>query len=578
MSLLIRFKDYEVDLAAGQLRKRGLKVRLPEQAFQVLSILLEHPMEAVTREELRRRLWPEDVFVDFDNNLNSAIARLREALNDSAEHPRFVETLPKHGYRFIAGLSDAGRSSHPAPAGKPKLVVLPVVNLSGDPGQEYFGDAITDDIITTLAVLAPEQLAVIARTTAMHYKGGNKDVATIGRELHVDYVLEGSVRRSGEQLGLNVQLIQTSDQTHLWAKMYNAGLRDRFDTLSAIAQAVASQLGLTPTGRKLRPTRKPTEHLPAYNLYLLGRYHMYRATAEDIAKARHCFEDAIARDPEFALAYDSLAEIHWYLGFAGFAPPKETCATGMFYALRALEIDPTLAETHALVGMYREELDYDWPEVHREMARALELNPASPVVRLRYALSELMPQGRIEDAAAEIERALEFDPLSALAHFWLGLMFVFARKRHQAIEQGQLLLGADPTYYPAYFVLGVALRGEGKFEEAIAAHRRAAELSNGSPVMLGWLGLALAQSGSMAEARSILDRLHMIARNAYVPPTSFAWVHLALGETASFFTWMDRAIEVRDHHLIPIKSYPFLDPIRADARYRALLRRMNLKP
>ena len=568
---IVRFGNYEVDLPAGHLRKRGIKLRLRGQCFEILAILLERPGEVVTREDLRRRLWPEGVFVDFDNNLNGAVATLREVLNDSVERPRFIETLPKHGYRFIASVL------RPA-APRPRLVVLPFVNLSGDPAEEYFSDAVTDEIIAKLAGLAPEHLAVIARTTAMHYKGSDKDVARIGRELRVDYIVEGSARRDGDQIGLNVQVIQTSDQTHLWAKSYDAELRDAFNTLSAIAQAIAAQLGITPTGDKLRAARKPTEHLPAYNLYLLGRYHMYRATPEDMAKAKRCFEDAIARDPEFALAYDSLAEIHWYLGFMGVAPPKEACATGVFYALRALEIDNTLGETHALLGMYREELDYNWPEVDREMARARELNPASPVVRLRYALSGLMPQGRIEEAAAEIERALEWDPLSTIARFWLGLMRVFERRCDQAIEQGRLLLELDPTYYPGYFVIGVAFRGKRMFEEAIAAHRRAAELSGGSPVMLGWLGLALARSGSTGEARAILDRLHLIAREAYVPPTSFAWIHLGFGETDSFFTWMDRAIDARDHHLMPIKSYPFLDPIRADPRYRALLAKMNLKP
>jgi len=571
---IFRFDGYQVDLEAGQLHKCGVRISLREKSFQVLALLLEHPGKVVSREELRRRLWPDDVFVDLDNNLNTAIARLREALSDSAEHPRFIETLPKRGYRFIASVSEAAPALQGAPARRARLVVLPFANLSGDPTQEYFSDAMTEEIITELASLAPEQLAVVARTTAMHYKGSHKDVARIGRELGVDYVVEGSARRAEDRIGINVQLIQISDQTHLWAKRYDAELRDIFSIESAVAQAIASQIGIT-TGRA---ARRPTEDLQAYNLYLQGRYHLNQATREGMPKARQYLEAAIARDPEFALAYDALAELHWYMGFLGFAPPKEVCATGMFCALRALEIDNTLGETHALLGMYREELDYNWPEVHREMARALELNPSSPVVRLRYAVSGLMPQGRLEEAVAEIERALESDPLSTFTRMWLGVMLLLGRRYDRAIEQARLVIELDPTYYPGHFVIGVAYREKRMFEEAIAAQRRATELSGGSPLMLGWLGLALARSGCTAEARAVLARLHGIAGAAYVPPTSFAWIHVGLGETDSAFAWMDRAIDARDRMIVPIKTYAFLDSIRADPRYLALLRRMNLEP
>ena len=571
---LVRFGDYEADLPAGQLRKRGLKVRLPEQAFEVLAVLLEHPGEVVTREELRRHLWPEDVFVDFDNNLNSAVARLREALNDSAERPRFIETLPKRGYRFIAGLSEPAPAPQPAPARRPKLVVLPFANLSGDPAQEYFSDAITDETITALASLAPEQLGVIARTTAMHYKGTQKDVARIGRELGVDYVVEGSVHRADEQIGINVQLIEVRDQTHLWTGQYHADLREIFDIESAAVQAIAAQIGITAH----RAARKPTKDLEAYNLYIQGRYHLERGTPGGYAKARQCFEQAVARDPEFALAYDSLAEFHWTMGFMGFVPPKEALSAGIFHVLRALEIDNTLAETHALLAQYRKQLDFDWSQVHREMNRAQQLNPASPVVRLRHAVTGLMPHGRMEEAIREVETALELDPLSPNTRGWLGVMLWLGRVYDRGIEQGRLMIELDPTGWRGDFVIGLCWREKRMFDEAVAAHRRATELSGGTPLVLGWLGLALAESGNAVEARAMLERFRAIAAQGYVPPTSFAWIHLGLGDTDHFFACMDRAIDARDHMLMPIKTYPFLDPIRSDPRYLALLRRMNLEP
>lgn len=582
MPKLLRFDLFEVDLAAGQLHKRGLKVSLREKSFQVLASLLERPGEVVTREELRRCLWPDDVFVDFDNNLNAAIAKLRETLGDSAEHPRFVETLPKHGYRFLAKVTEAAPAPEPAP--KVRLVVLPFLNLSGVPAKEYFSDAMTDEIIAELARILPKQLAVIARTTAMHYKGSHEDVARIARELDVDYVVEGGVYQADERFRLTAQLIRTSDQAHVWAQRYDAELSEIFKMQASVAQEIAAHIPLVAdkvsAGGAVagRARRKPTEDLVAYNAFIRGRHHLHKWTPEGIVEAKQCFEQAIARDPNFALAYDGLAEVCWWTGFLGYRQPKEVFSAGVFAALRALELDNTLAETHALLGQFRKELDYNWPEVHREMARALELDPPSPVVRFRYAISGLMPLGRVEEAVAEIERALESDPLSLLLRGWLGELLYVGRQFDRAKEEFRSLRGLDPTYFISYFGEGQVRCEEGAFDEAIAVLRKAAELSGGSTMVLGWLGLALAKSGNAAEARMVLERLHAMATQAYVLPTSFAWIHLGLGEIDAAFTWMERAIDDRDPIIIPIKSYAFLDPLRADPRFAALLRKMNMEP
>ncbi len=505
---IIRFLEYEVDLPAGQLRRQGRRIRLREQSFKVLALLVEHAGEVVTREELRRRLWPGDVFVDFDNNLNSAVAHLREALRDSAEHPRFIETLPKHGYRFVASISPPAETSSPAPERKARIVVLPFLNLNGDSAQEYFSDAITEEFITCLACLSPEHLGVIARTTAMHYKGSQKDVARIARELGVEYVVEGSARRTDDQIQMNVQLIRASDQTHIWANRYEMEAPDLFSMENAAARAIAGEIGITPQGM----ARKPTEDLLAYNLYIQGRYNLYRTIPEGVAKAKQFFEQAISRAPDFALAYDSLAEVYWYLGFYGHMPPKQACSVGIRYAQRAVEIDGTLAETHALLAMYRRGLEFVWPEVQREMDLALQLDPASPIVRHRYAVHCLLPQGRMEEAAVELKRALESDPLSPNIRLWLVIVLCLGRHCDRAIEEARFLLELVPTSFLSHFVAGTSYREKGMFDEAIAAFRRAVELSGGAPPTLGWLGLALAQSGKEAEARAILDRLHQIAR------------------------------------------------------------------
>lgn len=580
MPNIVRFDCYEVDLASGQLCKRGLRVPLRDKSILLLTVLLAHPGELVTRDELRRRLWGDDIFVDFDNNLNTVLGRLREALNDSAEHPRFIETLPKRGYRFIAEVHPVPAPSADVAGRRARLLVLPFVNLSGDPAEEYFSDAMTDEIITAIAALSPERLGVIARTTAMRYKGSRKDVEQIGHELAVDYVVEGSVSRAEDRLAINIQLIEVKDQTHLFAKKYDAETRDVFKLHNCIAQAIATHIpSLDPAVRARiadmaeHVRRIPTQDIVAYNLYLQGRFRMYR----DVANAKPYFEQALARNPRFALAYDSLAEYWFWAGHVGLLPPKEAFSAGLWAALRALEIDSTLAETHALLGQFCKIRDYDWCEVQREFALALELNPASLMVKFRHAISGLMPVGRLDEAVAELETVLDLDPLNLEARRWLGLMHWWRRDYDRAIEQAQWVLAVDPNYPTAHVLIGVTRCAQRKFDEAIPELRKCVELSNRAPVWLGWLGLGVAQSGDVAEAHAILAQLHAAAEQNYIPASCFAWIHLGLGELEEAFAWMNRAVDERDPMMTPIRSYPFFDPIRADPRFAALLRKMNLE-
>lgn len=589
MSHVVRFDCYEADLDACQLRKRGLKIGLPTQSFQVLASLLERAGEVVTRDELQHRLWREGVFVDFDNNLNGAIARLREALADSANHPRFIETLPKRGYRFIGEVSASPKLTARAPQRRARLVVLPFLNLSGDPGQEYFSDAMTDEIITALVGLLPEELAVIARTTAMHYKGSNKDVAHISRELNLDYVVEGGVIRSADRVAANVQLIQASDQTHVFAQKYDAAMAEVFSLHQHVAQdigrhipEIAIQMRHTNhTDERFR--KKPTENIAAYNSYIQGRFELFKITPPGFAKAKQYFEAALAQDREFALAYCGLAQLYWYLGFVGFAPSRETDPVGRFYALRAIEIDDTLAEGHALLSyypkqrLYNEPLCYyDWPASLKDVERARELNPTSPLVQTRYAIV-LMILGRNEEAAAELERGLESDPLSIEMRHWLIHILNMLRQDERALTEALRLVKLEPEHFLPYFALGYAYLGGRKYEQSAAAFRKAVELSGGLPLMMGWLGLALGLSGKTSDACKVLDCLHAIDGQRYVPPTSFAWTYLGLGQIDEAFTWLDRAVDAPDRMLSPIKTYPFLDPLRGDPRFAGLLQKMNLQ-
>ena len=579
---LLRFDCYEVDVAAGQLRKHGRRVRLRDQPWQVLAMLLEHPGEVISREDLQRRLWSVDVIVDVENNLNTAIGRLREALGDSADHPRFIETLPRRGYRFVGTVSQA-----PDPAPHARVLVLPLVRTCQDPAQDCFCDAITAEIISELSALAPSQLSVIARTTAMHYKGTHKDVARIGRELRLDYVVEGSVSHTGDCVTLAVQLVRAADERQVFARRFDGPMGEIFALERAVAHAIGEELGVLPNSETpgehragARPRHKtPTDDLVAYNAYIQGRYHLDRGESpESWKKARAFLEAAIARDPQFALAYDALAELWWAAGFFGFVAPRDALSTGLVHALRAVEIDNSLAEAHALLAQYVKQLAYDWTAVEREMALALQLNRNSPVVRTRYATTGLMPFGRLKEAVTELERSIELDPLAMFPRLWLEVMLGLSREYDHAIDQGRLVLELAPGHFLGHFTIGTVYHEAGRYGEAIAALRQAVDLTGGAPLMLGWLGLTLADSGDRCGAREIMNRLRAMPPEVYMPASSLAWIHLGLDEIDEFFVRMDQAIDQRDHLIMAIKTYPFLDRIRHDHRYCALLRRMNLDP
>lgn len=593
MSDLLCFDVFEVDVAGGQVCKRGVRIGLRDQPFKVLAALLEHPGQVVTREDLKRRIWPDDVVVDFDNGLNIAIARLRTALGDSAERPRFIETLPKRGYRFVAAVSPRRLPTSAGPAVRPRLIVMPFLNLSGDPGEDYVSDAATDEIITELAGLAPEHLGVIARTTAMRYKDARKDVAQCRRDLDVDYVVDGGVHRVGDRLSITVQLVRAVDQTHLFARSYEAGLDEVFELRARIAREIAAHIdapGLSGETRG-RPApahgrRKPTESIAAYNEYIQGRYLTEKMTPDAAAGAIRHFEKAIECDRGFALPHVALAVLYSQFGYTGFMRPKDAYSLGFPYARLAVELDDGLAEAHAVLAEYHALLDYNWPAAEREMAKALASDPASPLVRSRNAQTILMPRNRMAEAVAELERALEIDPLAGLTRVWFGIMHALARDYDRAIEEARILEELEPASCWPSFVRGISYRQkyfEGKVRgrhlpefarKAVDAHRRAAELGSGAEMFLGWLGFALGVCGNTEEARAVSERLHRSER--YVLPSCLAHVHYGLGELDAAFEWFDRAVEERDQNMMMFPSFPHMDPVRGDPRHAALLRKMNL--
>jgi TolB-like protein/Tfp pilus assembly protein PilF len=560
---IIRFGAFEANLRSGELRKQGARVKLQDQPFQLLQILLEHPGEIVTREELQKKIWPSDTFVDFEQGLNNAAKRLREALSDSADAPCFIETIPRRGYRFIASINASPRQIE-------SLVVLPLENLSRDPEQEYFADGLTEALINSLAKIAA--LQVISRTTSMRYKKTDKTLPQIARELNVDAIIEGTVLRSGERVRISVQLINAHTDTHLWAQSYDRDLRDILALHAELAQAVARevQIKLTPHDYAHFVHMHPVDP-EAYEAYLKGRYYWNRRPAE-LGKAIQYFKEATTRDPGYAAALTGLADCLNSLTVFGLVPPSQGCVKARHLAQRALEIGHSLAEAHTALGlatMY----DYDFPTAEREFERAIELNPRYAHAHAMFSFL-LVWTGRYEEAYTEIQRALRLDPLSSIFNAFAGWVHFFGRRYDQAIEQLQKALELDPLSGPAWAFLGWAQSCKSLHESAIASFRKCCEIWPG-PGPIAWLAQVYATAGHRGEALKILEQLQELSKQQYVSPYGVGRICAALGQTEEAFRWLEASCEQRVDWMVFVKVDPVFDDLRSDPRFQDLMRRMN---
>ena len=565
----IRFGMFEADFCAGELRKQGVKVKLQDQPFQVLQVLLQHPGEVVTREELRTRIWPSDTFVDFDVGINNAIKRLREALGDSAETPHFIETLSRRGYRFIG-------TTIASPGKFESLAVLPLENLSRDPEQEYFAEGLTEALITTLAKIG--ELRVVSRTSVMQYKGVRKPLREIAQELEVDAIVEGTVLRSGHRVRITAQLIDASKETHLWAESYERGLRDVLTLQAEVAQAIARevQVKLTPEERAHLAQAHSVDP-EAYEAYLKGRYHWNRHCAEGFGKAVQYFQEAIAKDPTYAAAYTGLADCFSILGMWGLVPPDEGCGKAKVLALQSLALDPSLAEAHVSLAWATMFYDYDFVAAEREFERSIELNPRNATAHHFFGFY-LGLMGRYEEGYTELKRAIRLDPHSGVIHCSLGFVYSTARRYEQAIEQLEKALELDPGMAGAHGVLGYTYLFKSMYEPAIAALRKGVELSQGASVFLASLGEAYAAAGSRDEAQKTLVQLTELSKQRYVMPYPVARIYTALGKKDEALRWLETAYRERAALMVFLKIDPPLDDLRSDPRFQDLLRRMNFPP
>ena len=581
---LLRFDIFELDLRAGELRKKGVKLRLQGQPLQVLAILLQRAGDLVTREELRAEIWSADTFVDFDHSLHNAIARLRETLGDSAEEPHYIETLPRRGYKFIAQVNEVQpdgfisplrRSPNADPVGIRAVAVLPLEDLSPDPGHDYFADSLTEALITSLAKISA--LRVISRTSVMQYKGARKSLPQIARELNVDAVIEGSVVRSVDRVRINAQLIHATSDRHLWAESYERDFRDILALQSEIARQVANEVRiiLTPEEHaRLGSARQVNRE--AHECYLKARYHWNKRGEESVKKAIAYFHQAIDQDPTYAQGYAGLADCYNILGYYNALPPVEAYPKGKAAALKALELDDSLAEPHATLGVVKRDFEWDWPGAEEEFQKAIELNPGC-VEAYHWRGTLLSMLGQHAEALREKTKALAMDPLSVVIRTDLARMFYFSRDYDQALEQYQAALDMDPNFSAAHVWRAHAYEQKGMFDQAISELQAGMRLSNDSPFALAKLGHGYALAGRCEEAKAVLNQLHAVARERYVSPYDIAMVHVGLQENDEAFVWLQRAFEQKSLWLGYLNVEPQLDAQRSDRRFQDLLRRIGLQ-
>ena len=620
----LRFGAFTVDLQLGELRKYGTRIRLQEQPFQVLAMLMERPGDLVTREELRQRLWPADTFVDFDHGLNAAISRLRDALNDSAEKPRYIETIPRRGYRFIdkievtdpapkavqdpvppqavsvhrhfkpawliAGflvllcvvgvalfVSRSRRSnSHGAPVAIRSIAVLPLANLSGDPSQDYFAEGMTDELISDLAQVSA--LRVISRTSVMQYKNARKPLRDIGKDLSVDAIVEGTVERSGGRVRISAQLIQAATDTHLWAKTYERDLGDVLALQDEVAAAIAREIRvqLLPSEQQ-RLTRARAVNPDAYEAYLRGLYHINKRTQPDLEKSTAYFQQAVQLDPEYALAYAGLADSYALRGSLLYmrSSPQDLIPKSKTAARKALEIDPSLGEAHATLAYVETLYDWDWATSSEDFKRAIELAPNYAQAHLWYAM-HLAAIGQSKAAIAEVMRARELDPLSPIINTTLGLMLYFDNQYEKAVDQFHRVLDLNPDFYVAHWELGLAYEQQGKYEKARSEFQKARSLSPANTTILESIGEIDAFSGHKDEARKILDQLTRLSTHEFVSTYVLAELHLALGNKDEALNALEKACAERDSNLIYVNADPALSPLHSDPRFQNLIKRIGL--
>ena len=610
----IRFAEFEVDVDVCALSCAGAAVRLQQQPFDVLMALLERPGRLVSRDELRQRIWPSDTFVDFDHSLNIAVNKLRAALSDSADKPRFIETLPRRGYRFIgtleptaaatpdqpplarerrlsrstavwatvlvavaAGLSAtwiARRTAVPTTPVFRSIAVLPLDNLSPDPNEAYLADGITDELTTDLAKIS--SLRVISRGSVLQFRGGRVPSPEIGRRLNVEAIVEGSVTRTGDRVRVTAQLIDAAADRHLWAESYERNVSDLLALQRDVAAAIADRIQAKLTARERAGlTSARRVNTEAYLAYIKGRSFWNQRTPAALEKGVSSFEQAIDADPGYAPAYAGLADCYTALGYGSYQPPNVAFERARAAASRAIALDPDLADPHASLGYAKLYYDWDFAGANLEFQRALALSP-NAVTALDWHSVYLTAMGRFDEARAEILRARELDPLSVATNTDVGFVDYYSGHYADAEKQLRAAVEMSPSFPLAHLWLGRTYQEQRQYDGAVAQYTAAANVLVNWPVAMAAIGHVYGISGRHGDAQRVLHDLQALSTREYVTPYGVALVHAGLGDHASALDWLDRAFADRSNWLVWLKLDPRFAGLHGTPRFDALIRRVGL--
>ena len=615
------FGPYELDLCSGELCKHGTKIKLGEQPFQILLLLLQAQGELVTRDELRAKLWSTDTFVDFDRSLNSAVQRLRDSLSDTAGKARWIETVPRRGYRFVGKLEPPDKSLPPElkphlaeayvlPSANPgtgstsrrrivlalgvasvlllaavpiirriksvesakqalpirSLAVLPLENLTGDPAQEYFADGMTDEVITMLA--KNTSLRVTSRTSVMQYKKVHRPLRDIAKELGVDGILEGSIGRLGNRVHMTAQLIHAASDTHVWAESFDRDLVDVGSLQSELAQIIARQVGASTSGVG-KPERRINPE--AHDAYLLGRYYWF---ASEYEKSRGYFQKAIDLQPDYAAAWSGLADSYSLAADEQNSPSAAVMPQAEAAAKKALELDDLAAEAHNSMAMVQLFYRWNWAAADRESARAIELNPS--LEEAHFVRSYVLrPLNRMEEALQEEKKAMELDPFSNPD----GLVWVLIRMRRfdAAVNEARVRSDAQPNNAELHEGLAAAYFSNKQEKEWEAESERALQLE-GDRDQLTQRVEVYRRGGSRAVLAWTVDRLKRMAGKKYVSPINLAEAYAELGRKEETIRYLEKSYQEREPHVVFVQSHPDFDFVHSDPRYQAIIRNMGLSP
>jgi len=605
---VVRFGSFEVDLEAAELRHKGLVVRIQEQPFRVLAALLERPGEIVTREQLRERLWPSDTFVDFEHSVNAAIKKLRQALRDDADSPRFVETIPRRGYRFIAPIAleaaaaPQAQSAGGAPtktrprwlpvaaaagmavlavvlvsvttflasANKPirSIAVLPFVNLSSDAEQEYFTDGMTDELITDLAKTSG--LLVISHTSVERYKNTTLPLPSIARELGVDAVVEGRVLRSEGRVRISAQLIDTRTDRHIWADSYERELGDVLSLQDELARRIAAEVGVKMT-RRLETAARAVNPA-AHDAYMKGNFYWNRLTCDGFKRGREYFQQSVNRDPNFALAYVGLAQSYFTLWDWGCAPTADVIAQSKAAVLRAIDLDPGMGEAHAWLGKILFFSERDWEHAEQQLTQAIALNPNYAHAHTMYSVL-LVARGRQEQGFAEMRRSLELDPTSELTNVVSTFAFYLAHQYDRAIEQGKKTAELYPNSSALYFWLAAAYERKGLYDQAVSAYLKEKAFAGVPASEVAAFRGAYDSGGIRGYWRRELDAAKA---NTTGNACWTAMIYGHLGDEQGALEALNRGLQQHCSGLHLLNVDPLYDGFRSDPGFQALMRRARM--